>query len=130
MVQHVNSQVFDVTKASHCTGGVSSALASGDAGRGGPDTGQDRQDKRGVHSSTDQYLRGVSRSSRKERTHSQPHVRWTTCNDFEETWILDVYSCIITIITIKISIIKIIIGRWAQKIQKNPLSKKSQKIQK
>ena len=35
--QHVNSQVLDVTKASHCTGSVSSALESGDAGRGGPD---------------------------------------------------------------------------------------------
>ena len=30
--QHVDSQVLDVTKASHCTGSVSSALASGDAG--------------------------------------------------------------------------------------------------
>ena len=60
--QHVNSQVLDVTKASHCTGSVSSALASGDAGRGGTDTGPHRQVKRGVHSSTNQYLRGVSRS--------------------------------------------------------------------
>ena len=57
--QHVNSQVLDVTMASHCTGSVSSALASGGAGRRGPDTGPD---KRGVHSSTNQYLRGVSRS--------------------------------------------------------------------
>ena len=32
MGQHVDSQVLDVTKASHCTGSVSSALASGDAG--------------------------------------------------------------------------------------------------
>ena len=30
--QHVDNQVLDVTKASHCTGSVSSALASGDAG--------------------------------------------------------------------------------------------------
>ena len=30
--QHVDSQVLDITKASHCTGCVSSALASGDAG--------------------------------------------------------------------------------------------------
>ena len=30
--QHVDSQVLDVTKASHCTGCVSSVLASGDAG--------------------------------------------------------------------------------------------------
>ena len=30
--QHVDSQVLDVIKASHYTGGVSSALASGDAG--------------------------------------------------------------------------------------------------
>ena len=58
----MNSQVLDVTKASYCTGSVSSALASGDARRGGPDTGPDGQVKRGVHSSTNQYLRGVSRS--------------------------------------------------------------------
>ena len=30
--QHVDSQDLDVTKASHCTGSVSPALASGDAG--------------------------------------------------------------------------------------------------
>ena len=31
MGQHVDSQVFDVTKASHCTGSASPAVASGDA---------------------------------------------------------------------------------------------------
>ena len=31
-VVHVDRQVLDVTKASHCTGSVSSALACGDAG--------------------------------------------------------------------------------------------------
>ena len=33
MGQHVKSQDLDVNKASHCTGSVSSALASGDAGK-------------------------------------------------------------------------------------------------
>ena len=28
-----------------------------------------------------------------EEPERQPHVRWTTCHDFEETWIIDVYSC-------------------------------------
>ena len=28
-----------------------------------------------------------------EEPERQPYVRWTTCYDFEETWIIDVYSC-------------------------------------
>ena len=28
-----------------------------------------------------------------EEAERQPYVHWTTCYDFEETWIIDVYSC-------------------------------------
>ena len=28
-----------------------------------------------------------------EEPERQPYVRWTTCYDFKETWIIDVYSC-------------------------------------
>ena len=70
MGQHVDSQDLDVTKASHCTGSVSSALASGDAGEA--DTGPDRRVQRGVHSSINKNLRQVKRADPQRVKRAQP----------------------------------------------------------
>ena len=60
MGQHVDSQVLDVTKASHCTSSVSSAPASGDAG----ERTQVRtvENKEGVRRSTNKNLRQMKRA--------------------------------------------------------------------
>ena len=66
MGQHVNSQVLDATKASHCTGSVSRRSRA--ATPGGEDRTQVRTDKSSEESTAapiSQYLREVSRSRQK-----------------------------------------------------------------